>query len=817
MITCRTRMSAGTAAELAAANFKPLNHELVIATDTGKWKIGNGVDHYVDLPYTGPDIITSIDDALAAQHLVDNATYAPLNEIAVESFRASNVTDDATLTAAFAAITSGSTLRFQAGRTYAPSTGLDISLSGLNDVVIDFNGSTIVLPSVNDAGFWLTGGYTASKTTVTADIAARSRTITVVDSSGITAGSIITIYSSGEVFNPERPAQYLKAEIARVESVAGTTLTLSQPTYDSYTTTGNMVTVGLINPVTNLKLLRPNIVGAGTGYQQTGLRIQYFDGLMVEKPIISSAERTGLLGAIGLDFKVLVGNVSLCNETGLGYGVKAAGVQGVTFYAITGRRNRHTVDADNGPNAIPCRDVMYFRVSANDDTSAGISTHGACDGAHILACVTRYCGGGIIVRSSKTAVEGCRVLGSKTTTESSESYVHGIRVGDDAPWVTGVGIAGDGLKIINNRIDITNARWSTDAVSACGIYATSSLTHASIEGNSFAGFSGNGIYARGNTGSDVQIERNSIDCTSQVGTSGSTFLHGVYVEPASLATGNTQNRLAVRLNDITGALYSAVRIQGGTSGSDVSDEITIERNLIRSAGLRTVDIGQGYFGENIRVERNICPDNTSAVTLGASSLYARSPVVALNDIAQAGVIPIQRGQENGSFLRGSLWYGAQGVSATAALTAGNLMLAPFFVGRRVTLAAIGLSVTVAGVASTVIRLGIYKDVSDGVGGYPGDLLLDAGTIAGDAVAFAQIASSQVLDPGLYWIGAVAQGGSPTVQVLNGPNQVVGYQSSGAISTRGGYRQTSVTGALPATFSTTVDAQGGAPHVQLKIA
>ena len=40
-----------TAANLAASNIIPLSGERVRETDTNKWKTGDGVTHYNDLPY----------------------------------------------------------------------------------------------------------------------------------------------------------------------------------------------------------------------------------------------------------------------------------------------------------------------------------------------------------------------------------------------------------------------------------------------------------------------------------------------------------------------------------------------------------------------------------------------------------------------------------------------------------------------------------------------------------------------------------------------------------------------------------------------
>lgn len=89
---------------------------------------------------------------------------------------------------------------------------------------------------------------------------------------------------------------------------------------------------------------------------------------------------------------------------------------------------------------------------------------------------------------------------------------------------------------------------------------------------------------------------------------------------------------------------------------------------------------------------------------------------------------------------------------------GTGRFSPWVVNRTMSLSKIGTEVTAAGEAGSLVRLGIYAD--DGTG-YPGALVLDAGTIAGDSVAVQEVTISQVLAPGLYWVGAVVQNAPST--------------------------------------------------------
>lgn len=126
-------------------------------------------------------------------------------------------------------------------------------------------------------------------------------------------------------------------------------------------------------------------------------------------------------------------------------------------------------------------------------------------------------------------------------------------------------------------------------------------------------------------------------------------------------------------------------------------------------------------------------------------------------------------------------------------------------------------------ASEVCRLGIYADNGTG---YPGALVIDAGTIdLSTAVAIKSITISQAISTsGLYWLAGVKQG--PT----NNATMLVFAASAGIAQSRFqmpadsdfqarttcGFTQASVTGALPANFTTTVTMIGATvPVIAIK--
>lgn len=151
------------------------------------------------------------------------------------------------------------------------------------------------------------------------------------------------------------------------------------------------------------------------------------------------------------------------------------------------------------------------------------------------------------------------------------------------------------------------------------------------------------------------------------------------------------------------------------------------------------------------------------------------------------------------------------VTTTATCTLDHLRLHPYVVPSTLSIAKLGLSVTGAGGAGSVIRLGIYADNGSG---YPGALVLDAGAgIDGTSATVQEITleNAQVLDAGLYWFGGVGQvGTAATVRTFATPGNnspmPMSYGTSAPTTalTAGGYvQQSGASGALPATFTSTV--------------
>jgi len=161
----------------------------------------------------------------------------------------------------------------------------------------------------------------------------------------------------------------------------------------------------------------------------------------------------------------------------------------------------------------------------------------------------------------------------------------------------------------------------------------------------------------------------------------------------------------------------------------------------------------------------------------------------------------------GMRLTSGYYIGPAGTRSTVAMVANTEYAVPIYISGTGSISTMGIEVTAAGTAGTLIRLGLRGDNGTG---QPGTLILDAGTLAGDAITASGIeitGLSQSLTPGLYWFTATAQstGGTlPTLRAQTGDMVPVAAptlaSSIGSASSTGYVTGATVTGALPSTYT-----------------
>jgi hypothetical protein len=169
------------------------------------------------------------------------------------------------------------------------------------------------------------------------------------------------------------------------------------------------------------------------------------------------------------------------------------------------------------------------------------------------------------------------------------------------------------------------------------------------------------------------------------------------------------------------------------------------------------------------------------------------------------------------------WNGQSHLTTVHATNLNQLRCSPLIVPNHASIAKIGAEISTVGSAGSVIRLGIFANLDGGC--YPGDLILDAGTIDGTSQTVQDITLAALLElpPGLYWTGFASQ--VATCQVRAHASQTYpvpispGTAKPSANATGSTYVQTGVSGALPSTFtsSRSVGAAGSAARIHLTLA
>ncbi len=145
--------------------------------------------------------------------------------------------------------------------------------------------------------------------------------------------------------------------------------------------------------------------------------------------------------------------------------------------------------------------------------------------------------------------------------------------------------------------------------------------------------------------------------------------------------------------------------------------------------------------------------------------------------------------------------GGPSVSSTgiaAAMVANRLYMTRLISPAALAVSELGIRVATAGAAGTLARLGIYHAQADGM---PGDLLVDAGAVPTDAIAYVSVAINQSLAAGtVYWLAAIFSG-APTVAGFNNHASQGPFLGFDAASTsnigRVGFYRTRTYGALDA--------------------
>lgn len=200
-----------------------------------------------------------------------------------------NVTND--YAAIFAMAASGQTIQGDLSKTYKVNSAL--AFTGYDNLTL----RDLVLNMVGVANgadlLTVQGSTSATTTTLTVAGTKTLRAMTVVSSTGFAVGDMVAITSTEDFSGTD--ANYLKGELGFIASISGgTNITLRDGLKDSYSITGETVTVTKLNKIVNPVIDNVTVTGNGVGATHIGIRVNYAVNPVVRRPKVSACEVTGI-------------------------------------------------------------------------------------------------------------------------------------------------------------------------------------------------------------------------------------------------------------------------------------------------------------------------------------------------------------------------------------------------------------------------------------------------------------------------------------------------------------------------------------------
>jgi hypothetical protein len=346
-------------------------------------------------------------------------------------------TDTANIQAAFASATAGTLILLQPNVTYVIN---ETSVTPPDNCKIDGSNATIqISATATDAdgdgyiGGFQPEGVKGSKINVSGSLAQGAIAVTTSAPHGLAAGDRIMIGSDDDS-SPNRTGNKYGEWNTVLTAPTTTTLTLLNGTEFAYTTT----------PYIYKYTTMPKNFTIGKGLKFTASAAhagspvpfipKYIDGLYLEPGVSIDGQDVSRVGFFPFECLYIKGTlrVTRCadkNRTSAveGYGVYYLGCK----YAdldIFGYRNKHTVDA-TGYGDRPMSSLITGDVYADNDYSAGISTHAGSHHIRFKHCVAYMCCGSFDIRGEYSGMDVMTVVGHKYETAPNGQnlgYDHGI-------------------------------------------------------------------------------------------------------------------------------------------------------------------------------------------------------------------------------------------------------------------------------------------------------------------------------------------------------------------------------------------------------
>jgi hypothetical protein len=472
----------------------------------------------------------------------------------------------------------------------------------------------------------------------------------------------------------------------------------------------------------------------------------------------------------------------------------------VTGVVADGMATGFYVAGQLGSTVGAARRTLFSRCTARNSVLYGFEVDEA-DGTEIVHCVSDVSGLDGVKLRRKT--RNTRIVGGYYTGATGGDGLDAF-AGGDTFTIDGAVFAGNAINGVTVKNDDLNRTDPSTygyvrSVNLLGVIATGNggsgiachrssgnpddPTEPLVSGVNIVGgqLDGNGCYglylnARRVTAVGVSATRNGLDGVYLEPACRDVDLHGVHAAGNSTTTPGTRDGIHVN--------GQRIRIVGGSSIGSDPDGATGDADL--AAALPTQRYG-------LRVE-------AGAVDVAVDGL--RMLHNTAGPLSDASGSVRWAGPAAGSPLIPGMYIAPGGVRATLPMTQWVEYAVPVLIAQPGTLVRLGVEVTAPGAAGTIIRLGVRADLAH----RPGPVLAES-TVPGDAVTpgVECAVSAPIAAPGVYWLVAVAQGGTPTVRSTTGPTGMAAASPSLAAALggtpNGGYiTAANVTGFLPATYT-----------------
>jgi hypothetical protein len=496
-------------------------------------------------------------------------------------------------------------------------------------------------------------------------------------------------------------------------------------------------------------------------------------------------------------------------------------------YNISSAQNITTVTNPTGTTTVPSGTVVFD--SSNTTTYPPVETkYGGLNIINTTSGLTPF----IIRGDLNQSVDLLQIQSSLGTTNAwiGSDYrimtnggmgaASWLRVGSNTASLGG----GSGVIAISNATTVPN----TDPTGGGILYVdTGALKYKGTSGSAATIVNADGTMAGGGSGftgagTSITGVQSAAGVNLPISTANNTTASGAI----TISSGTT--------SDGTGGITSGsvtIATGAGAGSGNASGAILIKTGNGSGSpgpsGSVTIDTGTSS-GSGTAGTISIGADNTSGITIGRSGIAtsltgkmnyagASSPILLNNSAGTSGQVLTSAGADvtptwtsqgelytygQRNFLSG-YYYTMPffGLANTAALVLNSLNFIPFLVNKTTSFSRISVRVT-AGAASSVIRLGVYTNVGSGtdkpdalISGTEGTV--DSTTSGSKVITFG---TALVLNPGMYWLASVPQGGAPSTTCtsnqystpwLPGPlvasPNTVGYAA---------WEKSSVSGALP---------------------